>query len=86
MMAREMARQQKLLLIGEIRSIVADAGNRVVSAGREALRLADVYPDCGMTIDQIATKIAIEAACAGVPVEASLPKGEASKLSSRGDD
>jgi hypothetical protein len=59
--------------MNEIRQLIAKAGGKMIQAGPEAERLAAIYPDCGMSVDAIAHKIIVEAAAAGVPIQASRP-------------
>lgn len=53
-------------LVGE-----AFAEGRIVHAGRNAKRILDAFPNCGLGLDIVMNEIGAAAAGAGVPVELS---------------
>jgi len=67
------------LVLDEIRRVVAAAiqdVSRCLPAGRCAVRIADAYPNSGMTADHIAEAIVEAAIRAGVNVEISRPSSD----------
>ena len=68
------------ILQDEILRIMEDAAKdeHIIHSGREAVRLASLYPDCGLTADDICDQLIEAAIHAGVTIEMSRPDNSTS--------